>query len=629
MDDSETPTYNLQIEPQDGCHPGDGMENTVTCLHSASDENENQLDGDGHELLTSIDSAMGKPEVFEPDSLNNNESCTSSCEVAAGENLENTACEGPKDAQAFLRKDQKIPGKSSRSKKGTVKKIPQGLSSGDTTPFMQENILHAAIHAVSDEESAEVNANDQLEAPKLVLQSLFSLIRGEVEQLDSRALPLCLHQIAESYFQEEDYEKAMKFIQLERLYHEQLLANLSAIQEQWETKWKTVQPHTVTSLRNSEKGFNGEDFERLAKFCTTHQDPLLSKHKIAAVQKSLGRKCFTQLIVSEDPKERGATAKEPESETCLGMESGKESQHKKETRESSPCCNQMDRQADPLSLPVTAGKGHTEEPLCSVEATLELHALPLESAGSRFGLLSSGNACEDDSRLQLTQSEASQDVAEIESIAKDSKVSSESVIEPLILPGSDHIPPALISEDKYSQTRRKELQLLLQDASEALPTDQLENNELNELQQPDLTDCDGKSPQGQTDSEGSESVLCENNRVSNLSTVLPEVYMAPEEQGDKHEHVSKETEDYLNSLLEGCLKDTEDSLSYEDYQEEDPDLLQDLSPEEESYSIQENLSSDESCLSLDDLAKRIEIAEKLIRISFPSSSTQFQQGCSC
>lgn len=28
-------------------------------------------------------------------------------------------------------------------------------------------------------------------------------------------------------------EKAMKFIQLERLYHEQLLANLSSIQEQW------------------------------------------------------------------------------------------------------------------------------------------------------------------------------------------------------------------------------------------------------------------------------------------------------------------------------------------------------------------------------------------------------------
>lgn len=60
---------------------------------------------------------------------------------------------------------------------------------------MQEHIVSAATHAVGDEESAEVNPNDQAEAPKLVLQSLFSLIRGEVEQLDSRALPLCLHQV--------------------------------------------------------------------------------------------------------------------------------------------------------------------------------------------------------------------------------------------------------------------------------------------------------------------------------------------------------------------------------------------------------------------------------------------------
>lgn len=60
---------------------------------------------------------------------------------------------------------------------------------------MQEKILSAVTHAVGDEEAAEVNANEQPEAPKLVLQSLFSLIRGEVEQLDSRALPLCLHQV--------------------------------------------------------------------------------------------------------------------------------------------------------------------------------------------------------------------------------------------------------------------------------------------------------------------------------------------------------------------------------------------------------------------------------------------------
>ncbi|XP_017387570.1 consortin isoform X1 [Cebus imitator] len=611
MDDSDTPTCNLQIEPQDGCHPGDSMEGSVTCL-PASDENENQLDGDRREHLTSSDSAMGKPEASEQDSLNNNESCALSCEVAAGEDSENTLCEGSRDEQAFLGKDKKIPGKrSARSKKGAAKKIPPGLFSGDIAPLMQEKILSAVTHAVGDEEAAEVNANEQPEVPKLVLQSLFSLIRGEVEQLDSRALPLCLHQIAESYFQEEDYEKAMKFIQLERLYHEQLLANLSAIQEQWETKWKTVQPHTVTPLRNSEKGFNGEDFERLTKICATHRDPLLSKHKIAVVEKSPERKCSTQLIVSEDPKETGATTKVSESKTCLRTKPNKESQHKEEPLESCPCRGQMDGQANSPSLSVTAGKDHMEEPLCSAEATLALHTQSSETAGSPSGPDASENACEDDSPLQLAQTEACQDVAKIEGTDEHPKVfpSSELAIEPLILPGCDHIPPSLISEGKYTQAQRKELHLPLRDASAALPTDQLENNKLNELQQAGLTDSDGKSPQGQADSEGSENVHCGNHKISDLGTPLPEVYMAPEEKGDKDDHLNKETEDYLNSLLEECLKDTEDSLSYEDNQDDDSDLLQDLSPEEASYSLQENLPSDESCLSLDDLAKRIEIAE--------------------
>ncbi|XP_007534661.2 consortin isoform X1 [Erinaceus europaeus] len=608
MDDCETPTNNLQIEPQDGCHPDESLDSIVTRLPSASDENENQLDGDSHGHLTSSDSAMGRPEVFEQDSLNNNENCMPSCEVATSGNSESIPCEDFRDGQT-LGKDKKISGKRiSRSKRGTTKKMPQGFSSGDATTVIREHVPSEATGTVT-EESAKVDANEQPsndEASSLVLQALFSLIRGEVEQLDSRALPLCLHQIAESYFQEEDYEKAMKFIQLERLYHEQLLANLSAIQEQWETKWKTVQPHTVTSLRNSEKGFNGEDFERLTKFCTTHQDPLLPKHKIAAVEKSLRRKCFTQLVVSEDPKERGATAKESESKICLGMEPSK-GQHKEKTLEGGHCDIKMDRQADSQSLPVTAGKDHTEEPPCRAESTLELHAQPSETVWNRSGQQSSENDCEDDNRLLLAQTQDCEDVRKVEDTTEDPKVliSSESVI----LPGSDHIPLALISEDKYSHSQRKELRLPLQVASEALSTDQLENNELNELQQSDLTDSDGKLPPEQTDSEGSQTVFCENGKTSDLSTVLPEVYMAPEEKGDHDDLISKEAEDYLHNFLEGCLKDAEDSLSYDDNQEEDSDLLQDLSPEEASYSLQENLPADENCLSLDDLAKRIEIAE--------------------
>lgn len=127
MDDSDPPTYNLQIESQDGCHPGDSAERRLTHLPSASDENENQLDRDGLELLTSSGSAMGKTEVLEQDSLNNNETCMPSCEVTASESSESALSKDPKDGQDFLGKDKKIPGKrSTRSKKGTVKKIPPG-----------------------------------------------------------------------------------------------------------------------------------------------------------------------------------------------------------------------------------------------------------------------------------------------------------------------------------------------------------------------------------------------------------------------------------------------------------------------------------------------------------------------
>ncbi|KAF6073191.1 consortin, connexin sorting protein [Phyllostomus discolor] len=623
MDDCETPAYNLQVEPQDGCRPGDSVESAVTRLPSASDENENQLGRGGHECLTGSDSTMGRPEVTEQDSLNNNDSCTPSCEVAARESSENTPRGGPGDGQDWPEKDKKIPAKrSSRSKGGTAKKIiPPGLASGDATSFTQENVLCAVTRALGDAESAAGHASDPPEAPKLALRPLFSLLRGEAEQLDSeqldsRALPLCLHQMAESYFQEEDYEKAMKFIQLERLYHEQLLANLSAIQEQWETKWRTAQPHTLTSARNSDKGFNGDDLERLTQLCTTHQDPLSSKHKIAATEKSLGRKCITQLIASEDPEECGAAAREPESETRPGMDPSAESQPEGGAPESSPCGSHRARPADPLGLPVTAGRDHTaeqpEHPLgCAEGATGELHAQSQETAGGCCRPHSSENVCEGDRSLPpQAQTDACQDVAETEGPAEDPQVvlPGESGTEPLILPGSNHTPPpALCPEGKHSQTQRKELHLPLRDAaSEAWPSDRPEHNELNEPQPPDRRGRDGKSPQGPASSEGSDRVPCGNASGSDLSAGPPEACMAPEGPGEQGDQVSKETEDYLNSLLEGCLKDADDSLPYE---EEDSDPLQDLSPEEASYSLQEPLPAEEGCLSLDDLAKRIEIAE--------------------
>lgn len=273
----------------------------------------------------------------------------------------------------------------------------------------------------------------------------------------------------------------------------------------------------------------------------------------------------------------------------------------------------MDRQAEPPSHLVTAGIGHTEEPVCSAEATRELHAQPWDSAGSR-----SGDAWEDDSRQQLPQTQAGRDVASVggPTAAPTASLTGESMLEPLISAGSALLAPAPAPapEGQYSQAQRKGLRLPLKDASQALPPGRLENSEFNELQQLDLTDRDGKSLRGPPDPELAERALEESHQESDLSAGGLEVCMAPEERGGEDEGVNKETEDYLNSLLEGCLKDAEDSLSCEDNQEEDSDLLPDLSPDEASYSLQEDLPSDESSLSLDDLAKRIEIAE--VRVGF-------------
>lgn len=282
-------------------------------------------------------------------------------------------------------------------------------------------------------------------------------------------------------------------------------------------------------------------------------------------------------------------------------------QHEEQPQESSPGSQQMDWQATSQDLPVTVVKDHKEgeeEPLRSTNASLELHTLSPETARSRSGPDAAENASEDDSGLQAPPTEDHPDVA------KDLKVSppSESVTEPQLFTSGDTLPPVLISESEYSQAHRKELCLPVQGVFEALPREQLQSGELDESR---LSAIDGKSPRSQTDLEsGSENALCGDSEASDVSAPRPEVCMAPEEGRDKEDQVSKETEDYLHSLLEGCLKDAEESLSYEeDTQDDDSDLIQDLSPEEASYSLQENLPPDESLLSLDDLAKKIEITE--------------------
>nr|XP_046239869.1 consortin isoform X2 [Scatophagus argus] len=87
-----------------------------------------------------------------------------------------------------------------------------------------------------------------------------------LEQLAQRGddthLPQYLHQIAEAFVLHEDYQRALWCIKLERLYHQRLLENLNALQEQWERQCRTTSPDLAT-----------QHLDTLKHICQTHNRP--------------------------------------------------------------------------------------------------------------------------------------------------------------------------------------------------------------------------------------------------------------------------------------------------------------------------------------------------------------------
>uniref|UniRef100_A0A3Q0RYH2 Consortin, connexin sorting protein b n=1 Tax=Amphilophus citrinellus TaxID=61819 RepID=A0A3Q0RYH2_AMPCI len=81
---------------------------------------------------------------------------------------------------------------------------------------------------------------------------LLASLQSLGENSDYTLLPHSLHQIAEAYSLNEDYQWAIQFLQLEKLYHERLLSNLTVLQENWAD------------------GSREKHFETLSQICRTH-----------------------------------------------------------------------------------------------------------------------------------------------------------------------------------------------------------------------------------------------------------------------------------------------------------------------------------------------------------------------
>ncbi|XP_060099814.1 consortin [Heteronotia binoei] len=599
MDDRESPTKNLQVNVQDLIHADTHVEKINTCLASSPDENENPLNGSRHEALKSRNKVMG---IIEQDSINNNEGedsgiCASKCQ----ESLSDKLLRSSSTDDILIPETCILENRSSRKTKNCIKKVAK-----------QKMTAVAAADCMQEEDGNQTNADCSQKDPPQTLQTLFSLLREEFEQMDSRVLPLCLHQIAETYFQDGEYEKAIKFIQLEQLYHEQLLANLSSIQQQWEKIWKAAVSSEVPGLKNSAKGLNNEELDKLVELCTSHREPLVSQSKLISEEKSQTHNSFTGLMGSEELKERGAAAFDSDTETWAGIGLGPEHHHHTHTEKSESF--QPDSRhtlSKRASLQLAARKDHMEEERCSAESRREFPSQSPGVLGTLFsGCLSSKESTEDNS-LQLRGEQFSEDVSKIEAAAQEpaAECCSEPMVDALVLANADYMPCDLISTGDNVKSDRNVLHLDHYIGSSVISSEHLGSSILNQQQQQPVYKNDRKSVPGRTSSDISKNVYLESNTPEQVATEYVEVYEGIQESTELEEEGESEgSEDFFQQFLNGCIKDREDSVKYVGTQE-NPDTLSHIPAEQALYSSLEGYSLEESFSSLDELAKRIKIAE--------------------
>ncbi|KAA0710911.1 Consortin [Triplophysa tibetana] len=144
--------------------------------------------------------------------------------------------------------------------------------------------------------SPEGTMHNDVASPHGFMSPLAVTLQDLGVQGDHPLLPQCLHQIAEAFMCEEDYERAVRFIQLERLYHERVLSNLTAIQEQWERSWSLI--GGCQDVRESRSDLDAEHLEKLRHICRTHRQPAQSAEKCAVVSK-----VQRNSVIREEPPE--------------------------------------------------------------------------------------------------------------------------------------------------------------------------------------------------------------------------------------------------------------------------------------------------------------------------------------
>ncbi|XP_075059633.1 consortin [Mixophyes fleayi] len=582
MNTEETPLTDLQTNTEDDMVICGHAETERTSSQMASDVNENKLSEENDQSLSRNEQVSVQSRDAQ-DSINNNENCNLMCGQLSCkkscEDSDRTLVDSLPPAPLSTRDNA-----SSKGKRGTGrcsnrnKKNHNGKVTDDRKCSAASHELATPGSMVSLEHRTQKQLRD----------SLFSLIQEGFEQTDNvRMLPTCLHQIAETYFQEEDYENAMQFIQLERIYHEQLLANLSAIQEQWETKWKTTKSMPLHSTQNSEKGLSSRELERLSSICGSHQDPQISTLKVPSLEKSMKMPNLTRAmgLCGTDAHCALGESSDRESEAGSRTTTDEKTGVAAMTENSPPdvsAADKLTRAADHQTVP---RKDHAEEQQLTSSGTTS--ETPTQSTGTGGwanpdSSFSSGDAGKNNNLLQPKATLHSNDVSKIDAFSKEEQASNQMV--------DTLISAAAVNSDCASGAHND-----LTGGRSSLECSSLIQSVLRVDSTEDYT------------AEGDGEAV--KKRIINAESQVGETGQSIEDSANQK--CSEDTQskarrqatvEFIASLLNGDLKDSESFLAHLDFQEET------FSEEEMSPSPGESILGD-NFLSLDELAKRIEIEE--------------------
>ncbi|MCJ8736831.1 hypothetical protein PDJAM_G00016960 [Pangasius djambal] len=114
---------------------------------------------------------------------------------------------------------------------------------------------------------------------RAALQCFLSCLLGLTHVQSFHSLPNCLHQIAELFIDEKNYEKALQFIQAEKMFYEVALIELTALQGSTvgSQEDSTVgSPGWLSQEELSEQASQAQDLERLAQLCIMSKRPHLA-----------------------------------------------------------------------------------------------------------------------------------------------------------------------------------------------------------------------------------------------------------------------------------------------------------------------------------------------------------------